>query len=59
MIRKSLQRFLQEDDGPTAVEYAVMLMLILSTLFVTAQLMGQAVGDNFENSKNQLDAAMD
>ena len=29
MIAKRLLRFLQREDGPTAVEYAVMLALII------------------------------
>lgn len=40
---KHLRRFLVSDDGPTAVEYAVMLSIIMAVLIGVA-----AVGNNTE-----------
>ena len=42
-----IQQFLREEDGPTAVEYAVMLAMILMTAIVAIQSMGSAVNSSF------------
>jgi pilus assembly protein Flp/PilA len=39
-------RFLKQDDGPTAVEYAVMIGLIIAVVFATVA----TVGNNTSNS---------
>jgi pilus assembly protein Flp/PilA len=40
-------RFLHEEDGPTAVEYAVMLALIILVCFGAIQAVGSATNNNF------------
>jgi pilus assembly protein Flp/PilA len=45
-IKGQVLRFLQREDGPTAVEYAVMLALILVTCINAVT----AVGGNANNS---------
>ncbi len=50
-------RFLQCEEGPTAVEYAVMLAMILLAVAATVLIMAQAVGDSFNHSGNQIDKA--
>ncbi|MBL8797025.1 MAG: Flp family type IVb pilin [Planctomycetia bacterium] len=40
-IRERLVNFLKKEDGPTAVEYAVMLALIIVICLAAVQLLGQ------------------
>jgi len=51
---KCLQRFLVSEDGPTAVEYAVMLALIIVVCLTAIQ----AVGTNANNKFNQVQNAL-
>jgi pilus assembly protein Flp/PilA len=44
-----LQRFLVEDDGPTAVEYAVMLALIIVVCIVAITTLGSNANQVFSN----------
>jgi len=57
-ILQSVNRFLKSEDGPTAVEYAVMLALIIvvcitaiSSLGTSAKDKFQSVGDTIKNGK--------
>ena len=43
--------FLKEEDGPTAVEYAVMLPLIILICFASIGLIGKASSGNFNSPK--------
>ena len=40
--------FLKEEDGPTAVEYAVMLALIVVVCIVSVRAIGTAADDKFQ-----------
>ena len=51
-------RFLQSEDGPTAVEYAVMLSLILAAVFATVQAVGIQIGDTFEFARDEISEAV-
>lgn len=51
-----IKRFLQDESGPTAVEYAVMLSLIIAAMFGTIALLGRGANSTFENTATQLDA---
>jgi pilus assembly protein Flp/PilA len=42
-----IRRFLQSEDGPTAVEYAVMLALILVACITIVQSLGTSVSGTF------------
>ncbi|HET6324041.1 MAG TPA: hypothetical protein VFG04_05030 [Planctomycetaceae bacterium] len=53
---KWLTRFLTEDSAATAVEYAVMLSLILMAVFATVAAMGQALGAKYTNIEAQITA---
>lgn len=57
-IFKEIVRFLGDDDGPTAVEYAVMLMLIILACIGIIQTIGQWAAGSFQNSVNEMDRAM-
>ncbi len=53
-----LRRLLLDEDGPTAVEYAVMLALIVIVCIGSISLFGDQTAGSFEDSSNQLDAAI-
>ena len=46
---RSVKRFLQKEDGPTAVEYAVMLALILVVCITAIKLIGTNANAVFSN----------
>lgn len=46
---KSLVRFLQAEDGPTAVEYAVMLALIIVVCITAITSLGANANKTFSN----------
>ena len=49
-----LKRFLSDESGPTAVEYAVMLALIVVVCIGSVQLMAQRTADSFDTSAAEL-----
>ncbi len=49
-----VQRFLKSEDGPTAVEYAVMLALIVVTCLSAITAIGSNAKGTFNNVANQL-----
>jgi pilus assembly protein Flp/PilA len=44
---RSLAQFLSEEDGPTAVEYAVMLALIIVVCIAAIQVLGTNTNNTF------------
>ena len=56
-ILKAIRRFLRIDHGPTAVEYAVMLMLIVALCFTAIQLIGGALSSNMNDSATKIQDA--
>ncbi len=53
MIQK-IRRFLQSEDGPTAVEYAVMVALIVLVCFASIQAVGTNTAPVFERTAQSL-----
>jgi pilus assembly protein Flp/PilA len=53
-LAKKVQRFLVSEDGPTAVEYAVMLALIIIVCLAAITQLGQAVNTTFTNVAGQI-----
>ena len=49
-----LKRFLKSEDGPTAVEYAVMLSLIIVVCLTSVRLIGTKASTSFTNVAAQL-----
>jgi pilus assembly protein Flp/PilA len=49
-----LQRFLVSEDGPTAVEYAVMLALIVIVCLTAIRSIGTKANTTFENTATAL-----
>jgi pilus assembly protein Flp/PilA len=46
--------FLTEEDGPTAVEYAVMLALIIAVCLIAITSLGTNVNATFTNVNNAI-----
>ena len=57
-VAAAVRRFLAEEDGPAAIEYAVMLMLGLLLLITAIQAIGRALSTNLQDSADQLDRAL-
>ena len=57
-LRHSMLRFLRDESGPTAVEYCVMLMLILLVCITAVQLVGRALNDSWTDSSGRLNEAL-
>ena len=53
MISK-VQRFLVSEDGPTAVEYAVMLALILVACITVVKSLGTSISGTFSTVSSSL-----
>ena len=51
---QSLKQFLVSEDGPTAVEYAVMLALIVIVCLTAIQAIGTNASSTFQSSANAL-----
>ena len=56
-ILRSMCAFLISDDGPTAVEYAVMLALIIIVAMTAIQILGTRTSTTFNNVAEQLPAS--
>ncbi len=52
-----VQRFLESEDGPTAVEYAVMLALIVVVCLGAITSIGSNANSTFNSVANQLGGA--
>jgi pilus assembly protein Flp/PilA len=53
-LAKKVQRFLVCEDGPTAVEYAVMLALIIIVCLTAIQAIGTKASSTFVKVGNSL-----
>jgi pilus assembly protein Flp/PilA len=49
-----VRRFLVSEDGPTAVEYAVMLALILVACITIITTLGQSISSTFNTVNSSL-----
>ena len=52
-----IKRFLASEDGPTAVEYGVMLALIAAAVIGSVNLMANNTAASFDNSAAQIASA--
>ena len=48
-------RFIVDEDGPTAVEYAIMLALIIAVSIIAIGSVGSQAEQLFDNNANELD----
>jgi len=53
-LAKKVQRFLVSEDGPTAVEYAVMLALIVIVCLTAIRSIGQQANTTFNSVATNL-----
>ena len=53
-VMTKVSRFLKSEDGPTAVEYAIMLALIVIVCLTAIQAVGTAANDAFNNVSTQM-----
>jgi pilus assembly protein Flp/PilA len=53
-LLQKVKRFLLAEDGPTAVEYAMLLMLIILICLTGITMFGQATSASFERSQNLI-----
>jgi len=53
-IKKFFKRFIQEEEGATAVEYAVMIVLIIVVCLATIGILGNKVNNAFQKVANTL-----
>jgi len=53
----NVQHFLTSEDGPTAVEYAVMLALIVIVCLTAIQAIGQNANTTFNGISTAINAA--
>jgi pilus assembly protein Flp/PilA len=53
-IRQALVNFVQKEDGPTAVEYAVMLALIIVVCITAITALGTNANKTFTKVSNTL-----
>ncbi|HWE39084.1 MAG TPA: Flp family type IVb pilin [Isosphaeraceae bacterium] len=56
-IATRIRRFLTSEDGPTAVEYAVMLALILVACIAIVTSLGQSISGTFTTVNSALPSA--
>lgn len=57
-LTKLAYRLFQDEDGPTAVEYAVMISLIIGACFAAVGNLSNAARDSFDSSAEAIEAAM-
>ncbi len=57
MLAKKVHRFLVSEDGPTAVEYAVMLALIIIVCLTAITSLGTSANQTFTNVGASLPTA--
>jgi pilus assembly protein Flp/PilA len=53
-LAQKVQRFLVSEDGPTAVEYAVMLALIVIVCLTAIQAIGTKASTTFDTVSSKL-----
>ena len=58
LLLQPIVRFLEAEEGPTAVEYAMLLMLIFLVCISVIVLLGQSTTHSFDHSGQQMESAM-
>lgn len=54
----AIKKFLREEDGPTAVEYAVLLAMIAVACIGAVNQMANATANSFDTSAQQISGAL-
>jgi len=58
LFRKKIAKFWHNEDGPTAVEYAIMLAGIVGVCIATVFILANATEETFERSSNAITNAI-
>lgn len=53
-----IMRFLRDERGATAIEYALIAALISVAIIAAVQLLGEALGDSFDNTATKVGDAI-
>jgi pilus assembly protein Flp/PilA len=56
-LYKSIIHFLAEEDGPTAVEYAIVLSMIAGICIASVNFMADKTIESFDSSRIAIEAA--
>jgi len=56
-LGNAIVRFIKSEDGPTAVEYAIMLALVILVCLVAIGNLGKTVSGTFQSAASSLGAA--
>ena len=56
-LSKKLVRFLQDEDGPTTVEYAMMILLVFLAVLTAITALGQATASSLDASADSIEKA--
>jgi len=56
-VSRKVARFLLDDEGPTAVEYALLLLLVFLAVLSAIVLLGQTTASSFEASGDSIDGS--
>lgn len=58
-LSRKVVRFLRDEAGPTAVEYAMLLLLLFLAVLTAITVLGGATADSFESSSDSVEQALD
>jgi pilus assembly protein Flp/PilA len=53
-LTKKITRFVRSEEGPTSVEYAIMLVLIIAVCLIAVRTVGTNTRTLFTNSANSI-----
>jgi pilus assembly protein Flp/PilA len=56
-LGQKIWRFLVCEDGPTAIEYAMMAALVIAVCVLAVDAVGSRLQESFTNSSNSITAA--
>ena len=56
-MKSLIKRFIGEDDGATAVEYGVLIALIIAVCIIVIAAIGREVNDAFSKVNSRLTSA--
>lgn len=49
-----LKRFFADESGPTAVEYAILILLVILVCMLSIQVFGQSLDSSFSESQQRM-----
>lgn len=58
IVSKRFREFLRDDDGPTAVEYAVMVAMIAVAVIASVGQVATATKNSFDSSGTSVNSAL-